>query len=264
MSAGRTRRLKLVVFTDRPEQAVALLRDGLGLTPVTLPRDARRPGVTSFLVNGTQFDVVHVARPQGAVMLELAVDDLDATCTAVELATGVVPLGPIGLPWGGRSCGLDVPGGPALRIVEAGEGVRPPLPAAARAPARAELAVVACMDTRPDPLDALGVGRGEAHVITTPGGIVTEAVIDDLLLARRSLGISRVAVVQHRPCAFMDEDSCDDFRREPAMSRLRHSLDRLVQPPLAMPAGRVEGCLVWDDETVIRVGPVAVADPRDR
>ena len=264
MSAARARRLTVVIFSDRPARAVALLRDGLGLAPISVPPAARRPGVTSFQVNGTRIDVVPDARAQDAVMLELAVDDLDAACVAISQATDLLPLGPIGLPWGGRLCGIDLPGGPALRLVEGAEGGNPPLPVAVGAGAGVELAVVACIDGHPDPLDALEVAPGGAHVITTPGGIVTDAVVGDLELARRSLGISRVAVVQHLPCAVIEGDRGVDPTGEPAMTRLRRSLDRLVRPPLAMPPDRVEGYVVWEDETVMRIGPVVAGDAGGR
>ena len=73
------------------------------------------------------------------------------------------------------------------------------------------------------------------------GGVVTDDALMDLAGARRVLGVSRIIVVQHRPCALM----CRDGHAGPSdpIVRLRASLDRLTQAPLCLPAHATHGLL---------------------
>ena len=47
--------------------------------------------------------------------------------------------------------------------------------------------VVACMDSRMDMFQLLGLGHGEAHVIRNAGGVITDDVIRSLCLSQRFL-----------------------------------------------------------------------------
>jgi carbonic anhydrase len=62
------------------------------------------------------------------------------------------------------------------------------------------LAVVTCMDARIDPLAVLGLAVGDALVLRTAGGRVTDEVLRSLVLGRHVLGCERVLVMQHTEC----------------------------------------------------------------
>lgn len=74
--------------------------------------------------------------------------------------------------------------------------------------ARKGLCVVTCMDTRIEPLPALGLHVGDAKILRNAGGRVTEDVLRSLVLATNLLGVSAVAVMHHTGCALAgSEDS---------------------------------------------------------
>jgi carbonic anhydrase len=79
-----------------------------------------------------------------------------------------------------------------------------PAPASAT-PAR-RLAVVACMDARLDPLRALGLRLGDAHVIRNAGAVVTEDVLHSLEASRSLAGTTAVVIVAHSDCRAHDGD----------------------------------------------------------
>ncbi len=60
--------------------------------------------------------------------------------------------------------------------------------------------VVACMDARLDVYRALGLRRGEAHVLRNGGGAVTDDVIRSLALSQRLLGTEEIVLVHHTQC----------------------------------------------------------------
>ena len=62
------------------------------------------------------------------------------------------------------------------------------------------LAVVTCMDSRIDPLAMLGLQKGDAKILRTAGGRVTEDVLRSLVLASHLLGVERAMVVEHTDC----------------------------------------------------------------
>jgi carbonic anhydrase len=65
---------------------------------------------------------------------------------------------------------------------------------------RRKLAVLACMDARLDPLAALGVELGDAHVIRNGGGVATEDAVRSLALSQHLLGTEEIAVIGHTDC----------------------------------------------------------------
>jgi carbonic anhydrase len=67
------------------------------------------------------------------------------------------------------------------------------------APSR-QLAIVACMDSRMDIFEILGLGHGEAHVIRNSGGVITDDVIRSLCLSQRYLGTREVILMHHTDC----------------------------------------------------------------
>ncbi len=67
--------------------------------------------------------------------------------------------------------------------------------------AHAGVAVVTCMDSRIDPLGMLGLRPGDAKIFRNPGGRVTPAALEALVLGVHLLNVHRVLVVPHTQCA---------------------------------------------------------------
>ncbi len=80
------------------------------------------------------------------------------------------------------------------------------------APAR-HMAIVACMDSRLDVFDALGLDNGDAHVIRNAGGVVTDDVIRSLMLSQRLMGTASIVLVHHTDCG-MQKVSEDQMKQE--------------------------------------------------
>lgn len=62
------------------------------------------------------------------------------------------------------------------------------------------LAIVACMDSRMDIFQMLGLDHGDAHIIRNAGGVVTDDVIRSLVLSQRLLGTREIVLVHHTNC----------------------------------------------------------------
>lgn len=67
--------------------------------------------------------------------------------------------------------------------------------------AHAGVAVVTCMDSRIDPLRMLGLRSGDAKIFRNPGGRVTDAALEALVLGVHVLGVERILIVPHTRCA---------------------------------------------------------------
>jgi len=67
--------------------------------------------------------------------------------------------------------------------------------------AHAGVAIVTCMDSRIDPLRMFELSHGDAKIFRNPGGRVTPAALDALVLAVHLLGVQRILVVPHTRCA---------------------------------------------------------------
>jgi carbonic anhydrase len=67
--------------------------------------------------------------------------------------------------------------------------------------ARAGVALVTCMDSRIDPLGMIGLKPGDAKIFRNPGGRVTEAALEAIVLGVHLLNVQRVLVVPHTRCA---------------------------------------------------------------
>ena len=69
-------------------------------------------------------------------------------------------------------------------------------------PARAArgLAVLTCIDSRIEPLAMLGLGPGDAKILSNAGARVTDDVLRTLVLASYLLGVDRAMVVAHTRC----------------------------------------------------------------
>ena len=72
--------------------------------------------------------------------------------------------------------------------------------------ARRGLAIVTCIDTRIDPLEAFGLIPGDAKVIRNAGARVTDDVLRTLIIAAHVLGVNRVALIQHTDCGVANND----------------------------------------------------------
>jgi carbonic anhydrase len=67
--------------------------------------------------------------------------------------------------------------------------------------AHAGVAIVTCMDSRIDPLRMLGLDHGDAKIFRNPGGRVTAAALEALVLGVHLLGVRRILIVPHTRCA---------------------------------------------------------------
>ena len=67
--------------------------------------------------------------------------------------------------------------------------------------AHAGVAIVTCMDSRIDPLRLVGLKPGDAKIFRNPGGRVTDAALEALVLGVHLLNVERVLVVPHTRCA---------------------------------------------------------------
>ncbi len=77
--------------------------------------------------------------------------------------------------------------------------------------AHAGIAVVTCMDSRIDPLRMLGLLPGDAKIFRNPGGRVTGAALEALVLGVHLLNVQRVLVVPHTRCA-MASSTLEELR----------------------------------------------------
>jgi carbonic anhydrase len=78
---------------------------------------------------------------------------------------------------------------------------------------RRRMAVVACMDSRMDIFQLLGLAHGEAHIIRNAGGVVTDDVIRSLVLSQRRLGTREVVLIHHTNCSLQSVTE-DEFKHE--------------------------------------------------
>ena len=79
--------------------------------------------------------------------------------------------------------------------------------------AHAGIAVVTCMDSRLQPLEMIGLFLGEAKILRTPGGHVSEDALNGCILAVNLLKVTRILVVSHSRCAMASGDDEDLQRR---------------------------------------------------
>jgi len=130
---------------------------------------------------------------------------------------------------------------------------------------RRGLAVVACMDTRIDPLQVLGLQPGDAKILRNAGARVTDDVVRSLAIVVANLGVDRVAVIAHTDCA-MNKLSTEELRTSVAatsghptddwdplavddqVATLRADVERLHDDPL-LPPGLTIGAFVYDVAT---------------
>ncbi len=137
------------------------------------------------------------------------------------------------------------------------------------------LAVVTCMDSRIEPLQMLGLSKGDAKILRNAGGRATDDVLRTLVLATHLLGVERVMVVQHTDCrmskvtdeqahqAILEQSGLDTRSLEfhtiaDQQTTLRHDVQRIRSFPYLPADLAVVGC-VYD----VATGRVEVLVPLD-
>jgi carbonic anhydrase len=133
------------------------------------------------------------------------------------------------------------------------------------APPALQVAVVTCMDARIDVYSALGLERGQAHVLRNAGGSVTDDVIRSLAISQRRLGTRAVMLIHHTRCgmAGLDEAELQAELREAAGGEappfalrgfsdieqdVRDSIARVRESPYLLHRDQVRG-FVFDVDT---------------
>jgi len=86
--------------------------------------------------------------------------------------------------------------------------------------AAAGVLIVTCMDSRIDPLRMVGLGHGDAKILRTPGGRVTDSTMKGIVLGVQLLNVDRILVIPHTKCA-MASGTDDDIRQTIAHRRGR-------------------------------------------
>jgi carbonic anhydrase len=94
------------------------------------------------------------------------------------------------------------------------------------------LAVVACMDSRMDTFQILGLAKGEAHIIRNAGGVITDDVIRSLCLSQRLLDTREIVLVHHTDCGLegVSEDAFKDELEEELGVKPWWSIESFVDP----------------------------------
>lgn len=75
------------------------------------------------------------------------------------------------------------------------------------------LAIVTCMDSRIDPLQMLGMQKGDVKILRNAGARVTEDVVRTLCLATYLLGVHRILIVPHTECKMASAEE-DEIHRQ--------------------------------------------------
>lgn len=111
--------------------------------------------------------------------------------------------------------------------------------------ARRGLAILTCIDSRIDPLAVFGLDPGDAKILRNAGARVTDDVLRSLALAVATLGVTRIAVVQHTDCRMAsssDEELVDAVARSTGVTP--PSFDPLAIPHQAQVLGADVGAVL--------------------
>jgi carbonic anhydrase len=68
-----------------------------------------------------------------------------------------------------------------------------------------KLCVLTCMDTRIDPLRALGLSVGDAHILRNGGGRVSGDAVRSIVLSAHELGTREFGVIHHTKCGLFNK-----------------------------------------------------------
>jgi carbonic anhydrase len=115
-----------------------------------------------------------------------------------------------------------------------------------------KLAVILCMDARIDPIRALGLRYGHAHIIRNAGGRMADA-LRSLSISQRLVGTDEVALIHHTECA-MATFTDDDMRQ-----RLREEAGFIADHMAFLPFKDLDQS-VRDDIEVYRASPLVRQD----
>ena len=126
------------------------------------------------------------------------------------------------------------------------------------------LAIVACMDSRMDIFQMLGLRHGDAHIIRNAGGVVTDDVVRSLVVSQRLLKTQEIILIHHTDCGlqkiseegFKDEIEQDSGTRphwlveafSNPFDAVRESIKRLQSNPFVIYKQNIRG-FVYDVET---------------
>lgn len=128
------------------------------------------------------------------------------------------------------------------------------------------LALVTCMDSRIEPLSALGLKPGDAKILRNAGARVTDDTLRTLVIAVYLLAVDRVLVMPHTRCKMASVAGDDEVHNYIANSygvdtrslefhtvtdqeaALRHDLKRIRHHPL-LPEGLAVAGAVYDVDT---------------
>ncbi|MFM7410981.1 MAG: beta-class carbonic anhydrase [Actinomycetota bacterium] len=122
---------------------------------------------------------------------------------------------------------------------------------------RRHLAVVACMDSRMDIFQMLGLAHGDAHIIRNAGGVVTDDVVRSLVLSQRLLNTKEIVLIHHTDCGLQKVEE-SKFYAELALESglkpwwsleafddpyedVRQSIGRLLHSPFIEYKGHIRG-----------------------
>ena len=131
--------------------------------------------------------------------------------------------------------------------------------------AHAGVAIVTCMDSRIDPLNMLGLQAGDAKIFRNPGGRVTDAALEALVLGVHLLNVNRILVVPHTRCAMASNTEQELHERvgqsagqdaswqrfnvvEDQLAALEEDIHRLRAHPLIPESVKIGG-FVYDVDT---------------
>ena len=126
------------------------------------------------------------------------------------------------------------------------------------------LAIVACMDSRMDIFQMLGLAHGDAHIIRNAGGVVTDDVIRSLVVSQRLLNTQEVILIHHTNCG-LQSISDDGFKKQieddcgirpswaieafmDPFDSVRQSMNRLGHSPFVIYKDNIRG-FVYDVES---------------
>jgi carbonic anhydrase len=126
---------------------------------------------------------------------------------------------------------------------------------------RLHLAIVACMDSRMNIFEMLGLAHGDAHIIRNAGGVVTDDVVRSLVLSQRLLGTREIVLIHHTNCGLQTVTE-DAFKAEleaecgikpwwalesfvDPYADVRQSINRLLHTPFVQHKDHIRG-FVYD------------------
>ncbi|MEA2347667.1 MAG: carbonic anhydrase [Thermoleophilaceae bacterium] len=137
-----------------------------------------------------------------------------------------------------------------------------------RRPPVRKLAVVACMDSRLNPNNLLGLREGDAHIIRNAGGIIAEDEIRSLAISQHLMGTEAIILLHHTDCGmltFDDEEFATKLEAEAGQrptwegqaftdleEDMRESLSRVRTSPFIPHRDQVRGFIYEVETGVLR------------